>query len=373
MMVLDKDFSQLLGTIYQGALEEQPWQSFLALLREEMAAVNTTLVLRPPSDRGKGVLLTDGGSMEGIATYNESMFVHDPFIDLKPGEVKTLSEFISEEALLSSELYQVCMAPAGLHHSLGADLNVAGVMEARLRVARVKGAKPFADDDKTFVKTLLPHLERAISIHARLNKMESERALYAGVVEQLSVGSIILDENGRVLNANEMAARLIAAKDGLLQHKNNLQLATRDQTVELQKLIAEVLENQRRGLPAVVQAMKVQRPSGLADLGFVIRPIPTNEWSEGQAVPSVAIFVSDPEQQSEAPVQIITRLFDLTPTEAALTMLLANGLSLDEAAEQLSVSRNTARTHLRAVFSKTGVSRQPMLVRLILKSVASLA
>ncbi|MFK0573079.1 helix-turn-helix transcriptional regulator [Endozoicomonas sp.] len=49
-----------------------------------------------------------------------------------------------------------------------------------------------------------------------------------------------------------------------------------------------------------------------------------------------------------------------------------NGLTLDEASETLFISRNTARVHLRSIFSKTGVTRQTMLVRLILKSVAPL-
>ncbi|MNG23881.1 hypothetical protein D3C84_1085400 [compost metagenome] len=55
-----------------------------------------------------------------------------------------------------------------------------------------------------------------------------------------------------------------------------------------------------------------------------------------------------------------------------MTLLLANGLTLDEASEELGISRNTARAHLRSTFSKTGVTRQTMLVRLILRSVATL-
>ena len=66
------------------------------------------------------------------------------------------------------------------------------------------------------------------------------------------------------------------------------------------------------------------------------------------------------------------QLFDLTPAEAALALLLANGLSLDEAAEQLNIRRNTARAHLRMIFSKTGVTRQTELVRTLLNSVISL-
>lgn len=372
-MKIDQQFSDLIGTIYQGPMEETPWQGFLASLREMMGAANTTLVLRPPAAGEKGVLLTDGGSLEGIASYNERLFVLDPFVDLQPGEVKSLLDFVSEEELLGSELYQVCMQPAGLFDSLGADMQIHGEMEARLRVARVKGAQPFTEQDRELVRSLIPHLERAIVIHSRLNKIESERALYAGAVEQLSVGSIILDEKSRLLNCNEMASRLLEQKDGIYCVNDKLQLNSQERTTELHALIAEVLDTQSAGQPAVVQALRVERPSGLQDLGLVIRPVPTTEWSEGRSVPSVVIFVSDPEQASEAPFQAIIRLFGFTPTEATLAMMLSNGLTLDEASEQLHVSRNTVRTHLRSVFAKTGVSRQPMLVRLILKSVASLA
>ena len=60
------------------------------------------------------------------------------------------------------------------------------------------------------------------------------------------------------------------------------------------------------------------------------------------------------------------------PTSYQLAMLLANGLTLDEASDALGISHNTARAHLRSTFSKTGVTRQTMLVRLILRSVATL-
>ena len=95
-------------------------------------------------------------------------------------------------------------------------------------------------------------------------------------------------------------------------------------------------------------------------------------FNEGKLCPSVAIFISDPEQESSAPQEIVKALFDLTPAEAQLAMLLANGLTLDEASDALGISRNTARAHLRSTFSKTGVTRQTMLVRLILRSVATL-
>ncbi len=52
---------------------------------------------------------------------------------------------------------------------------------------------------------------------------------------------------------------------------------------------------------------------------------------------------------------------------------LAKGLTLDDAAAALDISRNTARSQLQAVFRKTGVSRQSELVLLLLGSVATLS
>ena len=44
-----------------------------------------------------------------------------------------------------------------------------------------------------------------------------------------------------------------------------------------------------------------------------------------------------------------------------------------DAAEKLGIMRNTARAHLRAIFSKTGVRRQAELVRVMLNSVVALS
>ena len=65
-------------------------------------------------------------------------------------------------------------------------------------------------------------------------------------------------------------------------------------------------------------------------------------------------------------------LFELTPAEANLAILLARGLSLAEVSEAQSISQHTARAQLKSIFAKTGVSRQAELVRLVIKSVASL-
>ena len=94
---------------------------------------------------------------------------------------------------------------------------------------------------------------------------------------------------------------------------------------------------------------------------------------ETQPSPGAAVFVSDPDLQDSTSQQSLRQLFDLTPAEARLATLLARGLSLAEVSETQGISPHTARAQLKSIFAKTGVSRQAELVRLVLKSVASLA
>ena len=61
---------------------------------------------------------------------------------------------------------------------------------------------------------------------------------------------------------------------------------------------------------------------------------------------------------------MLVQLFGLTPAEALLASELARGFSLDEAARHLGISRNTARVHLQAIFTKTRTTRQAELLQL---------
>ena len=47
--------------------------------------------------------------------------------------------------------------------------------------------------------------------------------------------------------------------------------------------------------------------------------------------------------------------------------------TISEVADELEITLNTARTHLKQVFEKTGTKRQAELVRLLLQSPAALS
>jgi len=370
---IDPQFSALLGELYQGPLEEPPWQSFLASVRERLGANLITLLLRPPSKEEQVVMLADGGSLSAIRSYNEGQFVLDPFVDLPSRQVISLHEYLSEQTLLQSDFYRVIMQPQGWYDFLGLDIRHDNELDVRFRAGRYRGAPPFGAREKSLLQALMPHLERSIRLQACISRTQRERAVYAGAVEQLLVATIILDEQCRVLSTNATASALLAAGEGLALSGQRLRLSDRDADRELRALLEDVMRSRRRCAPQPASAMHIPREDPKPPLGLVARAVPSAGGAEGRGMPSIAVFIRDPAQAADAPQQVISRLYKLTSAESSLAMLLANGLTLDEAAVQLSVSRNTARAHLRAVFAKTGVTRQSGLVRLILNSVASFA
>ncbi len=368
--------NRLLDAIYEGPMESPPWSSALQAIRDTLHAAHVTLMLRPPSSDSSGIMINTGDVTEqAVESYGTHFFNVDPFVRLAEGQVVTAEELIGKE-WLDSPIYREYLKPLDIRHLLGADIYTKEGIECRFRVTRPHGSAPFSEDDKELCRTLLPHLKRSIRLHAKLDYLECDRQLFAGAVNRMLLGMITLSQDGNILDMNQEAQRIINDKDGIGRSGNTIVLSSSQENRDLQRLIKQALttgEAEVQGA-ALVEAMSVTRPSGRSKLGIVVRAIPLGPFSESKQRPAAAIFLRDPESSGMQPShEVVRRLFGLTRMEASLALLLAEGLTLDEAAEQLNVMRNTARTHLRSIFCKTGVTRQTMLVRLLLNSVISLS
>lgn len=63
--------------------------------------------------------------------------------------------------------------------------------------------------------------------------------------------------------------------------------------------------------------------------------------------------------------ELLQQRFDLTAAEVRVVLLLFDGHSRKDIAALLKVSMNTLKSQLKSIFSKTGVSRQSELIRLL--------
>ena len=118
--------------------------------------------------------------------------------------------------------------------------------------------------------------------------------------------------------------------------------------------------------------MAVARPSGKRPLELLVTPACQNRWLVLEKGVAAIVFVSDPEDAEGAETVLLRGLYGLSPAEAEFAALLSKGKEIKEITDELHISRNTAKTHLSHMFTKTGTRRQMELLRLLLRGPASL-
>lgn len=368
------DYDRIIGHIHDGALETEQLSVALEELRGLFQANYVTLILRIPGVENVGLMLV-AGNLEGSGKVTYFRYLHGdtPFSNMAADHVFTVDDVMSREEWESSSYYRDYSKPNDVYHVMGSDISTADAGVLRFRITRSRSQAAFSEQDKALCTRLLPHLRRSLQVHNLLGRSESLGNLYAEAVNRLSVATLVLDEAGAVLQLNDVARELVKQADGLKLVGSRLEASYPSDNRELHKLIRDVLESKDAAQPREVrEALSIARPSGEVSLGLVVEPIPGAQWAEGRGQPAVMVYIRDAVGKSQVDNRVARELFNFTPAETLLALQLANGLSLEEAAEELGIMRNTARAHLRAIFSKTGVRRQAELVRVMLNSVGSL-
>ncbi|MCK0508165.1 helix-turn-helix transcriptional regulator [Aromatoleum anaerobium] len=367
------EFDSLIRLIYEGIEEPVPWTRLLESLLRRLGANYVSLILRPPDPDLPWRVVFAGEAQPAIAASYETFFyAMDPFVNLPADRMTMVDEMINEADWLKSAIYQEFLKPLNIRYYMGADLGGSEDPICRLRVSRPLGSTPFGERERTICSLLLAHLKCAVGLRSRQDVVEAERSVYAGTLERLSIGAVILDKKGRVLKTNHAADEILADKNGVSLVHGTLQASYGSENRELHRLINQAIAGHRNSGPGVVSAMSITRSSGHGNLGILVRTAPLAEWSESATRPAAVVVIRDSESRVQASQSLMKRLYGLTPAESTLTLKLLDGLTVDEAAEELSISRNTARCQLRAIFAKTGVTRQTELLRMLLSGVIPL-
>jgi len=356
---------QMILAIYKGLLGEEPWRDTVRHLSSYMESSSAIIVIRPSTSADLGFLVCQPKNPEVEHAYRAHFWTKDPFLELPIDRLLTIDEYLGTDNWLASDFYQRFIGQGGPCHGLGVNIVSANGTVCRLRLYRMANEPAFTDADKERLRGLLEHFSQALSLATRIERQDTQCELYEGALNRLHIGAIVLDENRHVLRCNPIAQTILDESDGLKWAADGVEAYYRNERGMLDELI--------NSAGPTAQVMSLSRASGKRKLGLVVRSIPLREESEGRCRPAWVIFVCDPDAQTTAPREIMRQVFEFTPAEANLAMELANGSSLDEAAELLNIRRNTARTHLRAIFAKAGVTRQAELVRLVLNGVISLS
>jgi DNA-binding CsgD family transcriptional regulator len=365
----------LVEDLYAAPGTIEGWHTFLESLRRSLHGSSANLVSHHLQCRKSDIVANAGSDLDGLGSYQSHWAAFDPWA-YSPKQRRPAAGAISvgEELIDHAELTRTAFyADFGRHYDLVRIIG--GVLEAGpsgtsvVSVARGDQGQPFGTAESALLAALLPHLQRALQLHRRLSRAERVAADVATVIETSSRAVLLVDARLTVIYSNTAGARLTARRDGLTIDNGELRTARTADTTRLRELLADAIQtSQGEGLGAGGM-ITVGRPSGGRPFAVLVCPVAqqmTAPLVGGSA--AAIVFINDPEQVVIPDEPDLQALFGLTPAEARLTALLAQGASLGEAADRLGVREATVRSRLKSVFLKTGTHRQAELIGVVLNA-----
>ena len=275
-------------------------------------------------------------------------------------DVVTDRDVVSDEEIATEPIYRDYLVPYGLGWfaatSVSPDPRVVMFVSVQRRLDRPR----FDDAELRFVAEMGRHVEQAMRLGIRLFDGRLQREGLAGALSAMNVGAFGLDSLGRVTMRNPAAAAFLGQGLQILNGRLVPQWETGGRAFV--DLVARTLDG---GAPPE------PRPILMSDAGvrLVIHVVPVPVAADAiepmLAETRAFVFVSSLEPGRPVDPTVLRDVLGLTLNEARIASLVGSGLQPREAAQMLGIVEETARTVLKRVFAKTGVSRQAELVALL--------
>lgn len=272
--------------------------------------------------------------------------------------VTTDFDFIMPDEIARHPYYQELLAPHNLRWFAGVKMG-RGDDEWCLSIQRTIAQGPFQPDELKKLALLSPHLDGVVALSRALGMARAEGALAA--FEATDTGVILLDRKGEMLLINPSAERLLGPD--LTLRKRRLTSFDKRATEALDRSLHDLLW--RSDTLAVGQPVTLPRREGRPILAYPMRL--SGISADALAPCQVLVLLVDLGRRRSYPDAVLKHGFRLTAAEAKLAAAIGSGVDLDTACETLQIGKATARTQLKAIFAKTGTSRQPQLVALLSK------
>ena len=246
------------------------------------------------------------------------------------------------------------VAPQGIVDAVAVGLARQPDMVATMTGGIHGSAAPVTEEEMDGLRIIAPHLRRAVTIANLFDDMRSENAMFSAALETSRAAILLVDQRLGIVHANALAQNMLSKGDPIREHQGRLALR--------EELSQDALANAAAAPPINLgrsgAGIPTRRLDGSPVLVHVL-PLNDGRLRKGMvARAAAAIFVAPSPAPIDLPGEALSLLFDLTPAEARVMELIADGQDIADAAQTLSVAQSTVKTHLLRVYQKTGTRGQ---------------
>lgn len=358
-MVSHADLSRIIQAIYAIALRPDTLHTALTDIHRTLdatgAALTTSDACGGRSVNGASIPAEAGHSY--IEYYRHIDYMLQAVEQSPVGAIHSGSHLVALAA--DSEFNVDWVRPYDMQDGLFVRLT-SGPAPTSFLIAAPRRRQPFATPERVqLLDTLVPHLQQALRIQHQMGTIAQTQHDTAQLPDTFRHGLILVAPSARILYANRTADAILSANDGLTTHHGVLQ-SSHIRTADALRHAAAAAAPAAGGCPTST-SLTCPRPSGR-------RPHIVHITPHGNALPHSRALVTivDPDRTPTPTPAMLRQLYRLTPSEVSVAMRIAQGANIKPIADELSISAETVRTHLRHVFEKTQTRRQAELTRLLL-------
>lgn len=365
-MVSDKTYVALVEAIYDAAVDPSKWSDALNKLSGPMGG-GGNLVMHDPLITTGNCLIYANWDPDSVALYNAHFASRNAWLNriaTRPvGKAEPAEFFLPRSDLFKTEWYNDFLRPNKIVSGIGVT-----VMRDHNRFVSASVLLPRCSDaaHASYVELLqriTPHIERAMKVNRQLSAADFRWTAAEECFRRLKVGVVVVGDDRRIVFSNPEASRIFAQGDGLaVSREGRLVAGVAADNLQLRKMFELIFGNTSRELEGESGVMSIHRRSGARSYGLLATRLSPQTELFGRRAPMALLFISDAASQRTS-VGKLVEAFGLTPSEGRLLHVLLDGHGLVDAAAQIGISINTAKSQLKALFEKMGCERQADLVR----------
>ena len=377
------EMSDLIGKIYDCTIEPDRWPDTMQRICSKIDCLFSAIVLVDFENSDHHFFKewnTDSFWMQKQQEYLEDMtevYRSSPRMPYTNSidEPLVLSRDIPEREWVNTRFYREWVKPQGIKDSLQTIVLQGPARLGVFTANRHESVGVATDREIAVLRLLAPHIRRAVTISDVIDLKSLEAQALSATLDKFNAGVAVVAEDNRILHANRAARDMFAAGGPVRSVKGRL--VTRNKHAQ-QELTQAIVTAQRDEVAIGATGIGISLNGNGADgadaaIAHVL-PLARGDLRT-RLVPraTAAVFVTQTAAPTPRDLKAIADSYRLTKAETRLLELLAQGITLSDAAETLDIAETTAKTHLAHIFSKTGVSRQADLLALIDRLVPPLA
>ncbi len=388
----------LLGLLYDAALDINKWEPFLHSCCDAFTSDRGQIFYVENADiphlQNLTFSCTYNIDMEFFAKWTE-LAKKDPRMPIrksygdKEGFPKSFNEsdverylsgetihdrlFTTDDYLHASELYKQVLYPSNIEYTCSFNYPFHDSLNtsAALGLMRSRSGLEYTFKDCELFDHVRPHVIRAIKIHRELARLDMERQMALGTLNNIHMGIVLIDRYHHILFKNDHAQEVLNGQDGIKQQASRIKCRNKSAQQSLDEAIDRVIEQAASNRPVQGQALTMTRPSCKRPYSLLISPLWANLIrieSDHLDYPLATVFIHDPEVAPNSQAGILRQLYQLTRTEAEILDRLVHGDSVKVQADKMQVQDNTVRQHLKHIFEKTETASQVELIQHVLSN-----